>query len=206
MGSNENLMVQLSRIGGDLAVDFVNTVPVLAAGPLDLLTAPEDLIAWLRVRGLLSADEAGRLAGRPDPAAHAEALALREDLRTLFQAHVDGVAPDAARLDRLNSVLRRGALVGAGGHDQLAVEGVAYRVEPQPAAPAWDLLTFPIAQAAAVLLAGDRLRYLRRCENTACVLFFVDLSKNHARRWCSMAVCGNRHKVAAHLSRKRHQG
>jgi predicted RNA-binding Zn ribbon-like protein len=44
---------------------------------------------------------------------------------------------------------------------------------------------------------------VKKCENAACVLFFYDTTKNHSRRWCSMRVCGNRMKVAAHYQRLR---
>jgi predicted RNA-binding Zn ribbon-like protein len=63
-----------------------------------------------------------------------------------------------------------------------------------------DLLV-PVAEAAADLLCHADLSLVRKCENPACVRYFYDVSKNHARRWCSMAVCGNRMKVAAYHRR-----
>ena len=47
------------------------------------------------------------------------------------------------------------------------------------------------------------LSLVKACQNPQCVLFFYDTTKNHARRWCSMAACGNRAKVAAHYQRAR---
>jgi hypothetical protein len=44
---------------------------------------------------------------------------------------------------------------------------------------------------------------VKKCEDAACVLFFYDTTKNHSRRWCSMSVCRNRMKVAAHYQRLR---
>jgi hypothetical protein len=41
------------------------------------------------------------------------------------------------------------------------------------------------------------------CEAGNCSLWFLDVSKGHARRWCSMAICGNRAKAAAHRARAR---
>jgi predicted RNA-binding Zn ribbon-like protein len=35
------------------------------------------------------------------------------------------------------------------------------------------------------------------------VLHFQDTSKKGTRRWCSMRLCGNRHKVAAYADRQR---
>jgi predicted RNA-binding Zn ribbon-like protein len=63
-----------------------------------------------------------------------------------------------------------------------------------------------LAEAAARLLTEKDLTLVRRCENPACVLHFYDPSKNHRRRWCSMDICGNRMKVAAHYRRQREGG
>jgi predicted RNA-binding Zn ribbon-like protein len=51
------------------------------------------------------------------------------------------------------------------------------------------------------LVAGD-FSLIRRCEHPECVLWFYDRTKAHKRRWCSMALCGNRHKVAQFRKRK----
>ncbi|HVW35788.1 MAG TPA: CGNR zinc finger domain-containing protein [Pirellulales bacterium] len=69
----------------------------------------------------------------------------------------------------------------------------------------WDSpreLLVPIAAAAADLICNHDFRRIRSCEGSACVLLFLDRTKARARRWCSMAVCGNRAKAAAHRSRQ----
>jgi predicted RNA-binding Zn ribbon-like protein len=54
-----------------------------------------------------------------------------------------------------------------------------------------------VARQIAHFLAEANLAYLHRCANTSsCVLYFYDTTKNHRRQWCSVATCGNRHKVA----------
>ncbi|MCI0410524.1 MAG: CGNR zinc finger domain-containing protein, partial [Acidobacteria bacterium] len=55
------------------------------------------------------------------------------------------------------------------------------------------------------LLSEGDLTLVRKCENPACILYFHDTTKNHARRWCSMRACGNRAKVAAHYRRRRRE-
>ena len=57
--------------------------------------------------------------------------------------------------------------------------------------------------AAALLEAGggDRAR-VRECAGEGCTLWFRDASKTGRRRWCSMAVCGNRAKAAAYRARR----
>jgi predicted RNA-binding Zn ribbon-like protein len=58
-----------------------------------------------------------------------------------------------------------------------------------------------IAAACAHLICEADFRYVRNCEGPTCSLYFLDVSKNHRRRWCSMEVCGNRAKAAAHRKR-----
>ena len=64
-----------------------------------------------------------------------------------------------------------------------------------------EQLLQPIAEAIADLVCHADFRLVRACEGSACTLVFLDRTKAHARRWCSMAVCGNRAKVAAHRAR-----
>jgi predicted RNA-binding Zn ribbon-like protein len=64
-------------------------------------------------------------------------------------------------------------------------------------------LLLPLAEAAADLICNADFRLVRACEGRGCTLLFLDRTKSHARRWCSMAVCGNRAKAAAHRARMR---
>ena len=69
------------------------------------------------------------------------------------------------------------------------------------AADTAEQLFVPLAEAAAELLACGNFDLVRKCEDNKCVLWFYDRTKSHKRRWCSMAICGNRAKVAAHRKR-----
>ena len=53
------------------------------------------------------------------------------------------------------------------------------------------------------LLSSKEFKYLKKCDNHKCSLFFIDTSKNHSRRWCSMEICGNRSKVNSFTQRKK---
>ncbi|MBH0192038.1 MAG: hypothetical protein HP492_09850 [Nitrospira sp.] len=59
------------------------------------------------------------------------------------------------------------------------------------------------AEAAGNLLCRADFALIKKCGNPACILYFYDTTKNHTRNWCSMQVCGNRMKVAAHYWRNR---
>jgi predicted RNA-binding Zn ribbon-like protein len=64
-------------------------------------------------------------------------------------------------------------------------------------------LLVPIAEAMGDLVCQKDFTLVRRCEGPTCTLWFLDVSKGDARRWCSMAVCGNRAKATAHRARAR---
>ena len=66
-----------------------------------------------------------------------------------------------------------------------------------------EALLLPIAEAMGDLVCRKDFTLVRKCEGPTCTLWFHDVSKGHARRWCSMAVCGNRAKAAAHRARSR---
>jgi predicted RNA-binding Zn ribbon-like protein len=66
-----------------------------------------------------------------------------------------------------------------------------------------EALLQPIAQAMGDLVCRKDFTLVRKCEGPTCTLWFHDVSKSHARRWCSMAVCGNRAKAAGHRARAR---
>jgi predicted RNA-binding Zn ribbon-like protein len=66
-----------------------------------------------------------------------------------------------------------------------------------------EWLLAAIARSAAELIAEGLAAPIRKCGNPVCPLYFYDASRTGRRRWCSMAVCGNRHKVAEHARRAR---
>lgn len=58
-------------------------------------------------------------------------------------------------------------------------------------------ILWPIANNLITLIVSNQIRFVRECEAHDCVLLFLDQSKSHRLRWCSMTTCGNRVKVAA---------
>ena len=81
-------------------------------------------------------------------------------------------------------------------------DGLALRWRRRWRAPASLLLA--IAQAMAELVCEADFAHIKTCEGAACTLVFLDKTRDHRRRWCSMAVCGNRAKQAAHRERNRY--
>ena len=66
-----------------------------------------------------------------------------------------------------------------------------------------ESLLLPIGEEIARFLCSGDLEHLKACEGSTCTLVFVDRTRGRARRWCSMAICGNRAKQAAHRDRRK---
>ena len=66
---------------------------------------------------------------------------------------------------------------------------------------ALDRVLWPVVRDAAELLSGEDLDRVGRCADANCGWLFLDTSRNHSRRWCSMKDCGNRAKARRHYQR-----
>jgi predicted RNA-binding Zn ribbon-like protein len=186
---------------GDLAVEFANTVHS-PADPAGSLHSWSDLVDFLELRGgVASGDGAmlrrmGETDARRCAGALAQALHLRETIRAMLGAMASKRSLRAQWVAEVNQALASGA-----GASRLLRQDTGWRLglSPGPAGPL-RVLT-PIARAIADLVVSSQSVEIRKCANPRCVLYFRDRSGTRRRRWCSMAVCGNRMKVAAHVRR-----
>ena len=198
--SVEDLATAALLLGGRLAINFAN-VPSYPGAPSQDLSW-EELIAFLQGSNIVSAERASSLlalSGSDPDAAQAllsRSLRLRDALRRAFGAMVrkEGIAREWA--EPINQILRI-----TEGHDELVFEGNAWKMEFQAREGGLDWLLAAVARSAAEILVEGTQARLRICGNPACGLFFSDNSRTHRRRWCSMAICGNRHKVASFARR-----
>ncbi|MEU6231721.1 CGNR zinc finger domain-containing protein [Kitasatospora sp. NPDC047058] len=171
-------------IGEPLSLDLLNTR--WAGTPVnDLLGEPDGYGIWLASAGLAGRCEAGE-------AGLAAVLEAREALAAAVRdLDLHGEAGPAA-VAGLNEVLRHGRL-----RRELGPQGPAEHVEvdrPERLA-AW------LAVDDFLGLLGQGAHRIRKCAHQACILHFFDTSQNGRRRWCSMAVCGNRAKAARHYEK-----
>jgi predicted RNA-binding Zn ribbon-like protein len=60
-----------------------------------------------------------------------------------------------------------------------------------------------VSRAAAELLIGEDIGYVRQCASDDCSWLFLDKTKNHRRRWCDMKSCGNRDKARRYYQRQK---
>jgi len=184
------------------ALDFVNTEVAVEGAPRDLLGGFPDLVVWLERAGAIDRAAArGALASwkgrRAGEAVLEQARALRAAVRRAVDAAVDGRPIPRATLARVNELLGRGVSVARVVPE--AAGGFVTRRALRLREPA-DLLV-PIAEAVADLLCHADLGRVRRCAHPACVLYFLDVTKNGTRRWCDMRTCGNRANAAAYYRR-----
>lgn len=190
-------------VGNSTCLDFVNTQMIVRGRPVDLLEDVDDLLSWLVQAKVFEAAEvraaAKRLSGQPKGARlFDEARSLRGALREMLDRVVKGRPVHQPVLDVINTLLRNRI-----GYSQVVrARGGFERRFHSGTAEAAHLLV-PLAELAGDLLCGYDFDLIKKCENPACILFFYDTTKNHARRWCSMSLCGNRMKVAAHYRRQR---
>jgi len=191
-------------VGNHLALDFLNTRPVLAEGPQELLPDVDALVRWLVASGMLTWQKGKALAKKwkdtPQAAVFLrELLKFRERLRAMVVRQEAGFSVSDAFIAELNSLLKqypsRIALQRKG--EKLDLDAAFETEKPNDV---WA----PIATAVAELLSNSPPARLRKCE--ACVVHFLDTSKKGSRRWCSMNICGNKIKVAAYQKRKRAAG
>ncbi len=189
---------------GDLSLNFANTKDWHASRrPVENLNSYSDLVVWGKQAGLLTADQAERLtkaaAERPEQAAgmYERAIEVREAIYRIFSGHSLGQNIADADLSLLNDTACQ-----AMSHLRLEKNGeVFYWHLPADLADA-SLILWPVAHAAADLLTSEKAARVRRCEDDrGCGYLFIDQTKNHSRRWCSMESCGNRAKARRHYSR-----
>ena len=188
-------------VGNHLALDFLNTKPVLAEGPKELLPDAEALVRWLVASDLLTAQRGKALARKWDRTPQAAAflrglLTFRERLRATVLRQEAGLSVSDAFIAGLNSLLKQhpGAIALQRKGKKLEL-GAASELESP--GDIWALIAISVAE----LLSDASPDRLRKCE--ACVVHFLDTSKKGSRRWCSMNICGNKLKVAAYQKRKR---
>jgi len=190
-------------VSNSRCLDFVNTELIVKGRRVDLLENFGDLISWLVQAQALDAVEAKNAVRQWDSQAEGSRLfeegrTFRATLRAMVERLVNGKPVQQATLDAINKLLRNRI-----GYSQLVrVRGGFERRFHAESAEAIHLLV-PLAEFASDLLCHHDLALVKKCQNPACILYFYDTTKNHARRWCSMSICGNRMKVAAHYSRHR---
>ena len=191
-----------SRIPGNrLCLDFVN-LAFSPGDPRNYAGSWSQLIDFMAEKRIISVEKGAELANLPesDPRA-AEALLtqaerLGKGMRAGFFAVVRNQRVHRECIEPINEILRV-----TEGHDELEWQGDRWRLGFLAKEDGLEWLLAAIARSGAELIAEGAASRLRKCGNANCQLIFYDDSRTHRRRWCSMAHCGNRSKVAAFAKR-----
>ncbi len=203
------------------ALDFLNSIAAPSGETIEWINNGRALTTWLDRAGLVPCEILEKFdeetTKKKLDAIAAEARELREWFREFIITNA-GQHPEPSvlgYLDKLNHLLERDAFyrqIDEGQplntrHNNTKANGA----EPVPSLQMrehrrWNApkdLLLPIVEAMAELICRTDFDRIRNCEGPTCTLWFLDISKNHTRRWCSMEICGNRAKAAAHRIKKR---
>jgi predicted RNA-binding Zn ribbon-like protein len=189
--------------GGHPAVDLVNTLDMRFTGEnIELLPTYAELLRFAAQAEVLTTEQVRSLARTVSPAKADQVLAaareLREALAAVLYAWSGGSRPPAAQV----AILER-HFQAAAQHRKLRMEGTHLHWawsgtgSTDPELPLWKL-----AQAASDLLTSNLADSVKGCGDPSCRWLFLDVSKNHTRRWCDMKTCGNRMKARRFQARR----
>jgi predicted RNA-binding Zn ribbon-like protein len=187
-------------------LDFLNSIATPVDTPVDWLDGGDGLLAWLAQAKLVPPDALAELKARAMPGeldkVAEQARALREWFRRFVHKHMGRPLPPRAfqELGPLNKLLQRDETFSQISryrkHDRDRFE---LRVMRRWRAP--ESLLLPIGEALAKFVCEEDFGRVKACAGHGCTLVFADHTRSNARRWCSMAICGNRAKQVAHRSR-----
>jgi predicted RNA-binding Zn ribbon-like protein len=193
-------------IADALGLDFLNSVATPVDEVIDWIENGDGLLSWLGQARLVPAEvletlRAHALPGELDKVAD-QARNLREWFRGFVREQKGRpvTADDLLMLEPLNRLLERDEAFG-----QIAprYHGGAGGLE-LTMARRWrsaESLLLPIGEALARFVCDTDFATVKACEGATCTLMFADHTRGRARRWCSMAICGNRAKQVAHRNR-----
>jgi predicted RNA-binding Zn ribbon-like protein len=187
-------------------LDFLNSVATPVDTRVDWLDSGESFVAWLAQANLVPARALNAMAARAAPGdltkVADKARALREWFRIFVRNHMGRplTAEALGELKPLNALLERderfSQITGRRDGDGERLELLTMRRWRSPGS-----LLLPIGEALAKCVCDEDFANIKACEGASCTLIFADHTRRRARRWCSMAICGNRAKQAAHRDR-----
>jgi predicted RNA-binding Zn ribbon-like protein len=187
-------------------LDFLNSVATPVDTPVDWLDSGDGLLKWLAQAKLVPANALDELKARAMPGeldnVADQARELREWFRGFVRKHMGRpLTPKALReLGPLNKLLERDeAFSQISRHRERDDDRFELRAMRRWRSP--ESLLLPIGEALAKFVCEEDFANIKACEGHSCTLIFADHTRRRARRWCSMAICGNRAKQAAHRKR-----
>jgi predicted RNA-binding Zn ribbon-like protein len=193
-------------IADSLGLDFLNSIATPVDTPIDWLDSGDGLLKWLAQAKLVPVNvlndlKARAMPGELDKVAD-QARVLREQFRGFVRKHMGRpLGPKALQeLGPLNRLLARDEAFSQITQHRHS-DGDRFELQALRHWRAPEALLLPIGEILAKLVCEESFADVKACEGAGCTLLFADHTRRRARRWCSMAVCGNRAKQAAHRER-----
>jgi predicted RNA-binding Zn ribbon-like protein len=193
-------------IADSLGLDFLNSIATPVDQPIDWLDDGDGLVAWLAQANLVPAQALAALTKQATPGeldkVADQARVLREWFRGFVHKHMGPpLTPKAIReLKPLNALLERDEMFSlVAAHQEPNGDHLELQTTRRWRSP--ESLLLPIGEALARCVCDEDFAAIRACEGQRCTLIFADHTRRRGRRWCSMAMCGNRAKQAAHRHR-----
>ncbi|HET9999487.1 MAG TPA: CGNR zinc finger domain-containing protein [Ktedonobacteraceae bacterium] len=194
--------------GNWLCLDFTHTLQDRNnTNRNELLHSYSDLLAWGLYMHILQEDEAQQLLriAEQHPQIALEVLhnatSLREAMYRVFYTIAEDEMPQQDDMTLLNATLARAMSHACiTGEEQ---DGFRWDWSANSDADRLERINWLLVRSAADLLTSDKLHDVRACAAEDCHWLFLDISKNHSRRWCDMETCGNQAKARRHYSRKK---
>lgn len=173
---------------GRLALSFAGTVQDRGSARTERLPDALALGHWLHEAGLL------RAALPASRAMYRRALEFREAIAGAATAVLDRRLPSTLDVAIINDVVRRYA-------PRLSLDPKTLDVREGGRDGVASALGRIGIDAIEFLSSADERSRLRSCSLDSCGALFLTPAGHRERRWCSMARCGNRAKVAAFRQR-----
>lgn len=185
-------------VAGHPALELCNTLAGWGEpAPKEYLTTYRHLAVWAREVGLLGAGACRRLLreAAADPAAADRVVHRVRALRAGLYAVLTEPVPPRDALDGVTAELRRSA-----GAEQLRTTSDGRLALLQPSA-GLDLPLRLVATEVRRFIENGQPDDVGRCPGVGCGWLFVREGRD--RRWCTMAICGNRAKARRFAERHR---
>jgi predicted RNA-binding Zn ribbon-like protein len=193
-------------IADSLGLDFLNSIATPVDTPVDWLDSGDGLLKWLAQAKLVPTDaldavKARAMPGELDKVAE-QTRAVREWFRGFVRKHMGRpLTPKALKeLEPLNELLERDQTFSRISRHRER-DGDRFELQAMRRWRSPEALLLPIAEALARFVCDEDFTRVKACPGHGCTLVFADHTRRRARRWCSMAICGNRAKQAAHRKR-----
>ncbi len=196
-------------IADNPALDFLNSICAPWGEDIEWIENGDDLVEWLIHAELIEKQERDQIYAKLSREQLDEAAERARNMREWFRGFVTAhtgkpVNKNALKeLKPLNDLLSGDHLYRQIGIIEDEELGTKFHWQELRRWQKSDDLLSAIAAEMGKFVCSADFTLVKNCEGPTCTLWFLDISKNHKRRWCSMSVCGNRAKAAAHRAKKK---